>query len=155
MDIAAFFARIVGRGRSTLGAGGGGAATCGDAASAERSCADGMTAGGVSPSVRVRVPGTRGAWDVLGENADIIAAENECRCIGAQTPCEWVWEPKRRATCCARYMRAREEAMVVGVRGEVAVRWSWSWKESEGKEREAEEPQQRNRPGQAPCLGAV
>ena len=42
--------------------------------------------------------------------------------------------------------------MVVGVRGVVAVRWSWSGKECEGKECEAEEPQQRNRPGQAPAL---
>ena len=48
---------------------------------------------------------------MLGENADIIAAENECRCIGAQTPWECPCEPKRRATCWARYMRAREDAM--------------------------------------------
>lgn len=55
--IAAFFARIVGRARSTLGAGGGRAATCGEAASGERFFAvggldDGVgtTTGGVSPN---------------------------------------------------------------------------------------------------------
>ena len=56
--MAAFVARIFGRGRSALGTGGGRAATCGEAALGERFFAvgglegvlEGTTTGGVSPS---------------------------------------------------------------------------------------------------------
>ncbi len=87
MVIAAFAARMVGLGRSALGAGGGRAAVCGEEASAERSLADGanvagITTGGVSPSAGER--GNGGAFDMLEEDADIIA----CLCIGVQTVCE-------------------------------------------------------------------
>lgn len=61
-----------------MGAGGGRAASWGDAGSAERSFAEGvacagMVTGGVSPSGRVRVVEIGGTFDVLGEYADIIA----------------------------------------------------------------------------------
>lgn len=58
MVIAAFVALIRGRCLSFFGAGGGGAATCGEAASAESSCevvvVAGITTGGVSPNGRGR-----------------------------------------------------------------------------------------------------
>lgn len=78
IEIAAFVARILGRGRSALGAGGGRAASWGDAGSAERSFAEGVACagivtGGVSPRGRVRVAGIGGILDVLGEYADIMA----------------------------------------------------------------------------------
>lgn len=81
-------ALIVGLGRSALGAGGGRAATCGDDASGDNVFADGVTVagittGGVSPSVCLLL-GNGGGFEVLGENADIIA----CRCIGVQMECE-------------------------------------------------------------------
>ena len=57
MVMAAFDARMVGRGLSALGSGGGFATTCGAAASGDKSFAEGafpfvgMTTGGCSPSV--------------------------------------------------------------------------------------------------------
>lgn len=86
--IAAFVARILGLARSALGGGGGLAATCGDAASADKSLGEcafvaGMTTGGVSPKVGLFC-GNGGALDEPGENADIMA----CRCIGVQIECE-------------------------------------------------------------------
>ena len=88
MVIAAFEALIFGRGRSTLGAGGGLEATCGDAASADKSFGDGVevagiTTGGVSPNVRL-LRGGMGSFEGFGEKADIMA----CRCIGVQIESE-------------------------------------------------------------------
>ncbi len=87
--MAAFAARIFGLGRSALGTGGGRAATCGEAASADKSFGDGrevegITTGGVSPSVGLLRGTGRGVLIEFGENADIIA----CRCIGVHIECE-------------------------------------------------------------------
>ena len=87
--IAAFVARIWGRGRSALGTGGGRAATWGDAAFGERSLAlggleDGTTTGGVSPRSGDEDVGAVDVVDCGGgdgrsrESADIMA----CRCMG-------------------------------------------------------------------------
>ena len=87
MLIAAFEARIVGRGLSAFGTGGGFAATCGAAASADRSFADGVavfegiTTGGVSPNVgacprgcdEVEEPG-RGILDPEARDIALIMA---------------------------------------------------------------------------------
>lgn len=88
IEMAAFVARICGLARSGLGGGGGRATTCGDAASADKSLADGegaagTTTGGVSPSTGL-LWDSGGTLEVLGEKADIIA----CRCMGVQTECE-------------------------------------------------------------------
>lgn len=62
---AAFFARSFGRGFSTLGAGGGAAATCGDAASRDRVLVTGRGAGGEVGTIR--------GCSKVGRYADIIA----------------------------------------------------------------------------------
>ena len=97
MVIAAFVARIVGRGRSAFGTGGGRAATCGDAASADKSFARGVfagaTTGGVSPKIDFEGPGEGGAFGELGEYADIIA----CRWMGKRNVCEDIWLASKRA----------------------------------------------------------
>ena len=69
--MAALVARICGLARSALGGGGGRAATCGDAASDDKSFADGvvvagMTTGGVSPSAGLLCD-SGGALELLGE----------------------------------------------------------------------------------------
>lgn len=105
--MAALVARICGLARSTFGGRGGRAATCGDAASADKSFADGAveagtTTGGVSPSAGC-LCGNGGAFEVLGDSADIIA----CLCIGVQMKCEGErCDAKRREACCARHRRA-------------------------------------------------
>lgn len=85
IEIAALVALILGRGRSALGTGGGRAAVWGEAASADKSFGvgvfpDGVTTGGVSPSVGAGVRG-RGGIDVEGrDNADMKA----CLWLGRQ-----------------------------------------------------------------------
>ena len=86
--IAALAALILGLGRSALGTGGGRAATWGEAASADKSFADGRevegtTIDGVSPIVGLLRGSGGGVFIEFGEKADIIA----CRCIGVHI--EW------------------------------------------------------------------
>lgn len=114
MVIAALVARIFGRGRSALGAGGGRAATWGAAASRGRLAAVGAlvgtTTGGVSPSADF-VRGGSGGEEEPEERADIMA----WRWGGVHV--WWAVKAvlKRRDACWARWRRATVEAMVVVV----------------------------------------